>query len=110
ASDVEEAGHKDRAAFVGKHHRLFGREGELVLGLVIGDVTLRGLGREPFSDQARRGAGLLGQRRRCYRARFRYGFVKAKLIAKMDKYGIGERTEISEHAADKGVQLVGINV
>jgi hypothetical protein len=71
---------------------------------------LRGLGGEPFADQPRGSAGSLGKRRRGHRARRQQVLVETELVAEVNEHGIGECSEISQHAADKGIQFLGINV
>ena len=102
--NLEEAGEKRRAAFLGEHHRLLRLEAEHVGVGIIRDVIGRRLGREPFTDVAFRGASASGERRGSHGATVGECLVQPQPVTHDHKCRTQRGSHVAEHAPEKAVQ------
>ena len=101
------AGQIGGAIWLGEGEGLLGGEAEGLRGFAPGDVAAGGLGGEPLADVAFVGVGNGGELGGGHGVSGE-GLVEAELIAENDHAGVHGGAEVTDEAADEGVQGVHV--
>ena len=99
----------DGTVRLGKHHRLFRRQGELAAGGLVFEITRRGLMRQPLARVAFGDARLRCQFRRRHGTPLFERLVEAELVAHPHQRRAEHAAEIAQNFADELVQFGLVN-
>ncbi len=97
--ELEAGHHRRRALLFGEYGSRFDRQGERILGSVVGDVAVGRLGGEPFLDVSRRDTGPFGEIPDTGRAEVGHGPPETETIPEVDQNGVVGRGLVSSDLA-----------